>query len=222
MAGPGAAGPQPVEAARGVLRAEEDAQPAVGDLAGELEVARADRSQVERDALADGVHRQLQRLARPSGQRQRPVLPRVCQAPTAQRQLHHLDVLPGATQRVVEAHAVPPLGDLRSRDAEPEPETPARQRIQRRGRHRGGGRRARRDLHDGAAHVDALRERRDVSEDRGAVRAVGLRRPDHRVAEPVGLLGQRDVGGVLAGAPVAEVEAQAHAASLSAAAGRAG
>ena len=57
----------------GVLRGEEDGQPAVGDLAGQLEVLRPDRGEVDRDVVADRVHGEPQRLARAVGQRQRPV-----------------------------------------------------------------------------------------------------------------------------------------------------
>ena len=44
----------------------------------------------------------------------------------------------------------------------------------------------------------------------GGVGAVGLRGPDDAVAEPVGLLGQGEVVGVVAGAPVAEVQSESH------------
>lgn len=43
---------------------QNDKMPAVRDLAGELEVVRADRCQVYRDSLAGRVHGQLQGLAR--------------------------------------------------------------------------------------------------------------------------------------------------------------
>ena len=57
-----------------VLGREEHRQPAVGDLAGQLQVLRPDRGQVDRDVLAYRVQGEPQRLARPVGQRQRVVL----------------------------------------------------------------------------------------------------------------------------------------------------
>jgi hypothetical protein len=49
------------------VRRVEDRQPAVEQLARQLEVLRADGGEVHRDVLAHRVHRQLQRLAGPSG-----------------------------------------------------------------------------------------------------------------------------------------------------------
>src|SRR4029453_11073666 len=52
----------------------EDTEPAVGDLAGQLEVLRADRGQVDRYVVADRPDSELQCLARSVGQRQGEVL----------------------------------------------------------------------------------------------------------------------------------------------------
>src|SRR3954454_6371787 len=49
---------------------EEDRDPAVGDLAGELRVLRPDRREGDRDPFLPRRDRQLERLARPVGQRQ--------------------------------------------------------------------------------------------------------------------------------------------------------
>ena len=54
-----------------MLGREEDRQPAVGDLADELRVLRPDRRDVDRDPLLHRRDHQLERLARPVGERQR-------------------------------------------------------------------------------------------------------------------------------------------------------
>ena len=105
---------------------EEDRQPAVGDLAGQLQVLRTDRGQVDRDVLAHRVHGQPQRLAGAVGQRQREVLARRTRTVSpAQRHADDVDVLAGAGQRLVEPDAVPALGHLRAGHAEAEPEPAA-------------------------------------------------------------------------------------------------
>src|SRR3954453_3731271 len=53
-----------------VLGREEDRNPAVGDLAGQLRVLRPDRREVDRDAVLDRRDRELQRLAGAVRQRQ--------------------------------------------------------------------------------------------------------------------------------------------------------
>ena len=58
------------ELVAGVLRREEDRQPAVRDLARELEVLRTDGREVDRDGVTHGVHGEYERLARAVGQRQ--------------------------------------------------------------------------------------------------------------------------------------------------------
>ncbi len=194
----------------GELGAVEDRQPAVGDLAGELEVPRPDRGEVDRQPLAHRVHGQPQRLARAVRQRQGPVLPLVRDGLAAQRHRDDVDVLAGAPERVVEPDAVPALAHLRARDAEPEPEAATGERVERRGGHRGGGGRAGRDLHHRGAQADPLGQRTDPGEHGRRVRAVRLRRPGDGVAEPVGLLREGDVVGVVAGAPVAEVQPEFH------------
>ena len=76
-----AAGPQvPDRGVLQVLGGGEDQQGAVGDLAGLLQVLRADGGDVERDVLALRVDGELDRLAGAAGQRQRPVLALVASA----------------------------------------------------------------------------------------------------------------------------------------------
>ena len=200
----------------GELGAVEDGQPAVGDLAGELEVARPDRGEVDRQPLADRVHGQPQRLARAVRQRQGPVLPLVRERLAAQRLGDDVDVLAGAPERVGEPDPVPALAHLRTRDAQPEAEAATRERVERRGGHGGGGGGAGRDLHHRGAQADPLGQRTDPRQHGRRVGAVGLRRPDDGVAEPVGLLGEGDVVGVVAGAPVSEVQPEFHGQRLAA------
>jgi len=197
-----------------VLGREEDPEPAVGDLAGELEVLRTDRREVDRDVLAHRVHGEGQRLAGAVGQRQREELAVVADALTAQGLLDDRDVLAGAGQRLVEPDAVPALGHLRSRDAEAQAEPAAGQRVEGGRGHRGHRGRAGRDLEDRRADVDALGLRSYPREDRDHVRAVGLGGPGDGVPEAVGLAGELEVVGVVARAPVAEVDAEPHALPL--------
>jgi hypothetical protein len=193
-----------------VLGGREDEQRAVGDLAGLLQVLRADRRDVERDVLALRVHGQLEGLARAAGQRERPVLAVVRQALAGHRLADDLDVLTRACQRLVELDAVPALGDLRARDAEAEAEAAAGERVEGRGGHRGHRGLAGRDLEDGRADVDALGLRGDPGEHGGRVGAVGLGGPAHRVAESVGLLRHGEIVAVHSGTPVAEVDPELH------------
>ena len=193
--------------------AEEHGEPSVGDLAGQLEVARAYGGQVDRDLLAHRVHRQPQRLSRAIGQRQRPVLTVVGQPLAAQSLANDVDVLARTTQWLVEPHAVPAFGDLRPGQAESEAEPPAGQRVERCGGHGGRRRGARRDLHDGAADVDAFGVRGDVGQHGRCVRPVRLRRPDDGITEPVSLLCQGEVVPVGPSTPIAEVQSEPHASS---------
>ena len=97
-----------------VLGREQRRDPAVGDLAGQCGVLRADRRQVDRDLLLDGGDRQLQRLAGAVGQRQLERLAVELDALARQRHPHDRDVLARALQLFGEALAVPALGDLRA------------------------------------------------------------------------------------------------------------
>ena len=72
-----APGPHLVEEVAGVLGRDEDAEPAVGDLAREAQVPRPDRREVDRQVAARRADGEPQRLARAVGQRQREVLPGV-------------------------------------------------------------------------------------------------------------------------------------------------
>ena len=105
-----------------VLGREEDGEPAVGDLAGELEVLRPDRGEVDGQVGARRVIVSAQRLPRAVGQRQREVLSGIRDLLAPQRHADDLDVLPRAGERGGEAHAVPALADLRAGDTEPEAE----------------------------------------------------------------------------------------------------
>ncbi|MGX1121621.1 hypothetical protein RKD37_006984 [Streptomyces ambofaciens] len=193
-----------------VVGGGEDEQGAVGDLAGLLQVLRADRGDVQRDVLALRVHGELDRLAGAAGQRQRPVLSLVGQPLPGHRLAHDLHVLAGAGERLVELDAVPALGHLRSRHAEAEAEAALGQGVQGGGGHRGHRRLAGRDLEDGRAHVDALGLGGDPGQHGGRVGAVGLGGPAHGVSEPVGLLGDGQVVRVHSGTPVAEVDPELH------------
>ena len=107
------------------LRVEEDRQPAVGDLTGQVEILRTERGQVDRDLRPDRLQRQHQRLARPVRQRQGEMVAAGGHPAAFERLPDDLHVLPGAADRIAESNAVPALGDLRSGHAEPEPEPAA-------------------------------------------------------------------------------------------------
>jgi hypothetical protein len=95
-----------------VLGGEEDGQPAVGHLSGELQVLRPDGGEVDRHIGAVRVQGELEGLARPVRQRQREVLPLMRHCLARQRHADHLDVLARAGERLVEANPVPALGHL--------------------------------------------------------------------------------------------------------------
>jgi hypothetical protein len=133
---------------------EEDRLPTVGEFAGQLEILRPDGGQVDRNVLAHRMQHQVQRLARPVGQRQLVRLAAVADPFAGQGQVDDVDVLTGAGQRLGEAHSVPALGHLRAGHAEPQAETACGQRVERRRRHCRHGRRPRRNLQDGAAEID--------------------------------------------------------------------
>ena len=187
-------------------------QPAVGDLAGQLQVLRADRGQVDRDVLAERVEDQLAApcpgrpaAAACSARRRSSTVSR------AQRHPDDLDVLPGAAQRLVEPHAVPALGDLRAGHAQAEPEPAAGERVEGGRGHRGHRRGAGRDLHDRAADVDPLGLRGDPGQQRGASPSRTPRPPRpprSRAGRPPGPA--RGVGRVVAGPSVPEIESEPH------------
>ena len=97
------------------------------------------------------------------------------------------DVLAHPRQRLGERLAVPALDDLRSGDAETEDHPPAAEVVERHRRHRGRGRRPRRDLHDRRAELDLLGRRAPPGERHQRVGAVRLGGPDRVKAEPLGL-----------------------------------
>src|SRR5262249_14403558 len=92
-----------------------------------------------------------------------------------------------------------------------EPEPAAGQRVQGGRGHRRHRRAARRDLHDRAADVDPFGLRSHPGQHGRSVRAVRLSRPRHGETELVGLPGQRQILGVVAGAPVPKVQSEPHA-----------
>jgi hypothetical protein len=90
--------------------AEEDRDPAVGDLRGQLDRLAPDRADEDRDPVPHRVEVELQRLALTAGQRQLIVLAVVLQPLLAgDDPAHDLDVLACATPRLRVRNAVPPL-----------------------------------------------------------------------------------------------------------------
>ena len=144
---------------------------------------------------------QLERLAQLAAlERQLELVALVLERPLAgERLAHDLHVLARAGERTRERHAVPALGHLRAGHAEAEPEAAARQHVERGGGHRGGGRRACRDLHQGRAETDPLGHGGQVAEHRDRVLAPRLGHPHRVETRPVGLHGQRDL--LLGGEP---------------------
>jgi hypothetical protein len=189
----------------------EDAEPAVGDLAGELEVLGADRGQVDRHVVADRPDGQLQRLARSVRQREGEVLALVRDGLAAEGGVHDGNVLTRPEQRLREPDAVPALRHLRPGHAETEPEPPVRQPVQGGRGHRGHRRGASRDLEHRRADVDRGGLGGDPAEQRGGVRAVRLRRPGDRESEPLGLSHQPQmIQMVVAAEDEADVESESH------------
>ena len=195
-----------------MLGREQRRDPAVGDLRGQRRVLRPDRRDVDRDALLHRSDRELERLARPVGQRQLQRLAVVAHAFAAQRHPHDLDVLARPLQLAAEALPVPALCDLRPARADAQQHAAAGELVERRRGHRGHRRRAAGHLEDRRAELDALGLGREPGEDRDRVGAVGLGGPDRVVAEPLGLLDELELlGGAEPEAPVADVDAELHA-----------
>ena len=137
-----------VDGAAGAVRVEEDRQPAVGDLAGQVEVLRAERGQVDRDLGRTGCRASTSDFPGPSGSgRVKCVPPAV-----TRRRLSACRTIctysPGAAERVGEPHAVPALGHLRPGDAQAQPEPAGGQRVQGGRGHRRHRRGASGDLQD--------------------------------------------------------------------------
>ena len=130
-------------------------EPAVGDLAREPEVARADGSEVDGRSGAGRADREPQRLAGAVGQRQRVVLPGIPHLLAPQRHPHDLDVLAGAAERGARTRT-PCQPSLTCGPETPRPRwnRPAGEGVERRGGHRRHRRGARRDLHDPGAEPD--------------------------------------------------------------------
>src|SRR4029077_16978496 len=141
---------------------EEDRDPAVGDLRGELDGLAADRAEVDGDLVADRVDVELERLALagdslPLGERQLEVLALLLEAAIAgDYLLDDLDVLARAPPGLLVGHAVPALGDLWARRTEAEDEAPPGEGVDRDPGHRGGGGLAGGDLEDRRAELDGL------------------------------------------------------------------
>ena len=160
----------------GLLRQVEDRHPGFGQLGGDRDVLRADGGQGDRDALADGMVDQLERLAQPGAplQRQLVVPALVGQPVAAPDHPADLDDLAGPADRRVVRHAVPALDHLRAGRAEPQREPAARDVVQpgrghpqQRGRARVQREDPRRDLHP-------LGLGRDITQLAHRVEAVGL------------------------------------------------
>ena len=160
-----------------VLRGEQRRDPAVGDLAGQRGVLRADRGEVDRDALLDGGDRQLERLAGPVGQRQLERLALELDALARERHAHDGDVLARALQLLGEALSVPALGDLRAGGADAEDHAPVGELVDRGGGHRGHGGRAAGHLEDPRAEPDLARSDRPASRARWRCPSRRPRRP---------------------------------------------
>ena len=111
----------------GPLRQVEDRLPGLGELGGERHVLRADGGQGDRDALADRVVDQLERLAQTAApiQRQLVVLALVGQRLAAPDHPADLDDLAGPADRRVIRHAVPALDHLRAGRPDPQREPAA-------------------------------------------------------------------------------------------------
>src|SRR5581483_58443 len=114
-----------------LVHGEEDRDPAVGDLGGELDGLPADRAEVDGDLAADRVDVELERLALAGDalalpQRQLEVLAPVLEPALAGDDLlDDLDVLASPAPGLLVGDAVPALRDLRAGGAEAEDEAPA-------------------------------------------------------------------------------------------------
>ena len=198
----------------GLVRHEEDGQPAVGHLGRHGHVLLAQRGHPDRDAGAHRVVDDLERLAQPGP------LPLgqgdvIGGAVMGERRLAgpdraaDLDDLAGAGQGAVVGHAVEALDDLGARGAEAEDAAAARQGVDAGRRHGDERRRARVDGQDGRADLEALGLGGQVAHEARGVVAVGLGDPDH--VEP-GLLELDGLAGRVRRAPgVVQRHGQLHA-----------
>ena len=183
-----------------VGRREEDRQPAVGDLGGQLHVLGADGRQVD-GQVGPAVEDALERLAQAGGVGAL-VGNLVVLAVVDQRLLaredgaHDGDVFARLAQRLAVGLAVPAFHDLGAGEPQPQQHAAAGELVEGDGGHGRVGRRAGRHLHDGRAQVDALGLRADPGQRRDRIRAIGLGRPDRVEAQAIRLLdhrhGQRD------------------------------
>ena len=180
-------------------------------------VVRADRGEVDRDLLLHRRDRELQRLAGAVGQRQRQRLALELQPLARERLAHDRDVLARALDLARRsAGRASPRRPAGPEEPMPEQHPPARELVDRRRGHRGHRRAAGGHLEDRRAELDRRRQPGEPAEDRRGVRAVGLGGPDRVIAEPLGLLD--DLALVVGGeseAPVADVDAELHAAARS-------
>ena len=172
-----------------MLGGEQRRQPAVGDLRRQRRVLRPDRGDVDRDPLLHGRDRQLQRLARPVGQRQLERLavedsPARAPAPSA-RPRRTRACAAAAGRSAARASPRPPAArSSRSRAAS------ARPRAGRSSPRSSRSSRAERAGIWKIAEPSLIVDGRlgEPGEDRRRVGAVGLGGPDAVVAEPLGLL----------------------------------
>ena len=198
----------------GLVRHEEDGQPAVGHLGGHGDVLLAQRGHPDRDARAHRVVDDLERLAQPGA------LPLgqgdvIGGAVVGERRLAgphsaaDLDDLAGASQGAVVGHAVEALDDLGARGAQAEDAAAAREGVDAGRRHGDERGRTRVDGQDGRADLEALRLGRQVAHEARGVVAVGLGDPHH--IEP-GLLEVDGLAGRVRWAPgVVQRHGQLHA-----------
>ena len=177
-----------------------------------------DRRQVDRDALLHRRDRQLQRLPGAVRQRQLERLAVELDALARERHPHHRDVLARALELLPKRCAVPALRDLRAR---------RRRSRSACGRPRGcrswrrsspSSRRCGRGSGRSPSRARSFSAGGEPGEHRRGVGAVRLRGPHRVVAEPLGLLDDRQllVGGE-AEAPVADVDRQVFTVRLPAA-----
>jgi hypothetical protein len=120
-----------IEEQRRLLGNERVAQPAVGELAGQSEIARAHRGDVDRDVRAPAAARQRQGID----------LARMLQPFTARHDADDLDRLARRLHRPREPDAVPALHDPGAGHPDPQAEAATGERLQ---RQRGRGEQRRR------------------------------------------------------------------------------
>ena len=189
---------------RDLRRRGEHADPAIRNLAGQPEVARPHRTQVDGHAGAGLLGEHVQRRRLGPGRRQPVVLAGVGHRRAGQCAAHDLHVLAGPPQRPLERHAVPAVGDVRIGHSQAQAEAAAGQRVECRRGERGETGRARGDLHHARGQADPVGPARDQAEHAGRVGPVAFGGEDDVEAE---LLRRRRQ---FRGTPVDQVHAEFH------------